>query len=61
MSGRLRIPDPETKRKWGPLAYVSEEERRRIMDLPSGQSKRAITSLEREIDAFLKRASGGLR
>ena len=47
----LTKPSKEDLNKLGVLAYVSAEERARIMGLPSGQSQRAITSLAKEIEA----------
>jgi hypothetical protein len=42
-------PTLEERRKWGPLAYVSEERRNQILALPFGQFKPALKVLEREI------------
>ena len=58
MSNRLLMPSPELERRWGPLAYVSEAERQRIIDLPAGQAKLVTAALEREIAAFLKKRGG---
>lgn len=49
-------PDPDLRGKWGPLAYVSEVERQRILALPSGMFKPEIKRLEKEIGDMKKRA-----
>lgn len=48
-------PPREYVAKWGPLAYVSEDERKSIMDKSAGEFKRCIASLEREIAAARKK------
>ena len=53
----MRIIFPPDKKKvanWGPLGYVSDEERERIMALPSGQYKFELQRLEKELAAFKK-------
>jgi hypothetical protein len=41
--------------KWGPLAYVDEAERRRILDLGFGLMKPEVERLEKEIKAMQKK------
>lgn len=55
MSVTIQDPDPEMLRKWGPLAYVSDQERDRLLSLPFGQFKPNIKSLEKEIKEIKKR------
>jgi hypothetical protein len=40
---------------WGALGWVSDEERQRILSLPSGQYKFELERLEKEVAAFKKR------
>ena len=55
-------PPREEIAKWGPLAYVSEEERKNIMNKPCGEFKRWISQLEREIaDARKKNKNRTIR
>jgi hypothetical protein len=51
----LTKPSEEDLQKLGVLAYVTSEERARILGLPSGQSQRAIASLAKEIDALKRK------
>lgn len=46
--------DKSIVKKWGPLAYVSDAERQRIMNLPFGEFKPAIKILERQIKEMQK-------
>lgn len=48
-------PTPEDFHKFGILAYVSKEERQRIMDLPAGHAKNQIRLMQREIDYLKKK------
>jgi len=54
----IQTPSPDSIKTWGPLAYVTDEERRRIMSLPPVESKFAVKQLEREISAMLKQRRG---
>ncbi len=58
MAKLLLNPPAQDIRKFGPLAYVSEAERKRIMALPAGDAKREIARIEREIETARKK--GGL-
>jgi hypothetical protein len=51
-------PRPEEEKKWGCLAYVDDEERKRILDLPFGLFKTAIAALERDIAYAKKKRKG---
>lgn len=50
----IENPDPETLAKWGPLAYVSEAERKQILNGAYGTFEPAIKRLEKEIKAMKK-------
>jgi hypothetical protein len=52
----LEKPDPAMIAKWGPLGHVSDEERQRILDLPSGLFKPAVKQLEKTIAEMKKKA-----
>ena len=45
------MPERDEIAKWGTLAYVSSEERQRIMELPAGQSRSAIERIQGYVDA----------
>lgn len=47
-------PDQELVKSFGTLAYVSEEERKRYLSLPSGQFKPSIKELTKELRAAQK-------
>lgn len=54
MTRIIETPDPEILSKWGALAYVSEEERRAILNSAFGQFKPAVKRLEKEIKEMQK-------
>ena len=43
-------PPRDLLAKWGVLAHVDEAERKRILDLPHGQTPKAIKLLTKEVD-----------
>ena len=49
-------PSFEDKRRWGPLAYLSQEDRQKVLDLPSGQFKPKVKALEKAIREKKKQA-----
>lgn len=54
MTRIIENPDPALVAKWGPLAYVSEEERQAILNLPFGCFKPAIKRLEKTLKEMEK-------
>lgn len=53
-------PTREEVKRWGPLAFITAQERQAIMDKPAGEYKRVCASLEREIsDLEKKRKKAG--
>lgn len=55
MTTLIENPDPELKRIWGPLAHVSEEERKRILNLGFGQFKPEVKSIEKALKDLAKK------
>ena len=51
----IENPDAELKKKWGPLAHVSEDERKAILSLPFGGFKPAVKRIERQLEEMEKR------
>jgi len=49
-------PPRDEINKFGPLAYVSKEERDRILAVPFGQFKPSIKRLEKAIAVAIKKA-----
>lgn len=48
-------PPREEIAKWGPLAYISENDRKKIMEKPCGEFKHSVAQLEKEIAAAKKK------
>lgn len=51
----IENPDSGLVAKWGPLGYVIEKERERILGLPYGQFHPEIERLKREIKDMKKK------
>lgn len=51
----IENPPEDVKKKWGPLAYVSEAERHQILNGPFGSFKPAVKRIEKEIKAMEKK------
>lgn len=52
-------PSLEDIKTWGDLAYVTSDERDRIMSKPVGQRDRAVQNLKRQVDAAVKKKLSG--
>lgn len=48
-------PDKETLKTWGVLAYVTERDRKEILESPYGNFKPRVKALEKEIKEMKKR------
>ena len=48
-------PDPLLKAKWGPLAHVTEAERKRILSLSFGLFKPAVKAIEKQLKDIEKK------
>ncbi len=59
MTHLILNPPREDVAKFGTLAYVTPEERARILALPFGETPRAIKNLERDLRDARKRRGGG--
>lgn len=55
MTITITNPSREDVRRWGPLAFITAEERRAIMEKPAGEYKRLCNTLEREISDLEKK------
>jgi hypothetical protein len=48
-------PDPEKVAKWGPLGYISDDERERILALLFGEFGPAVTRIEKQLKEIAKK------
>lgn len=54
MSDIILYPPRSESAVWGTLAHVSAEERKRLLNLPSGKFKPAVQRLEKLVKKLIK-------